>query len=109
MKRLLSIAMMLSTLTACNMFTAWRTIPAPGGCADCHTVPISANWNLAYRPVTLNDERGGQSFQQPGSLQPNSQKPVLPAETHKVEQLPCFDCHNSPDAAHKLMKGDFHH
>jgi len=109
MKRLLFIAIMLSTLTACKMFTAWRTIPAPGGCADCHTVPISANWNLAYRPATLNDERGGQSFQQPESLQPNIQKPKSVLETQKVEQLPCFDCHNAPDAAHKQLKGSFHH
>lgn len=109
MKRLLSIAIILSTLTACKMFTAWHTIPAPGGCADCHTAPISSNWNLAYRPVTLTDERGGQSFQQPESLQPNIQKPVSPTETQKVEQLPCFDCHNAPDAAHKQLKGNFHH
>lgn len=100
---------MLYLLTACNMFTAWRSIPAPGGCEECHTVPISANWKVAYRPATLTDERGGQSFQKPESLLPNSQKPPSALETQKIEQLPCFDCHNAPDAAHKPMKGKFHH
>jgi len=109
MKLLPIIVMMLSTLTACNMFTAWRSIPAPGGCEECHTVPISANWKVAYRSATLTDERGGQPFQTPASLLPNDQKPPSSLEKQKVEQLPCFDCHKSPDAAHKKMKGNFHH
>jgi hypothetical protein len=106
---LLLIALMLYLLTACTMFTAWRSIPAPGGCEECHTVPISANWKVAYRAATLTDERGGQSFQKPESVMPSGQKPASPLETQKIEQLPCFDCHNAPDSAHKEMKGKFHH
>lgn len=103
------IAIMVYMLTACTMFTAWRSIPAPGGCEECHKVPISSNWQLSYRPATLNDERGGQSFQSPGSLRPDTEKPLSSVQKQKVEQLSCFECHNSPNAAHKALKGKFHH
>jgi hypothetical protein len=103
------IAIMLYILTSCAMFTAWRSIPAPGGCEECHKVPISANWQVSFKPVTLTDERGREAFQSPESLMTNSQKPASSLEKQKVEQLPCFDCHNAPDASHKAMKGKFHH
>lgn len=110
MKLLLPLlAILLYMLTACTMFTALRSIPAPGGCEDCHKVPISANWQISYRPATLNDERGGQSFQTPESLMPAVSKPSTILEKQKVEQLSCFECHNSPNAAHKGLKGNFHH
>jgi len=99
----------LFLLSSCRMFTAWRTIPAPDGCAECHKVPISTNWQIAYKPVTLNDEKGGASFQSPQSLQPRVDKPSSQFEKQKVEGLACFECHNSPDSRHKTMKGNFHH
>jgi len=105
----LLIALMLYTLTGCRMFTAWRSIPAPGGCEECHKVPISSNWQLSYRPATLSDERGGQSFQTPASVMPASSKPASSLEKQKVEQLSCFECHNAPDESHKHLKGKFHH
>lgn len=106
---LLLSALLLYPLTACTMFTAWRSIPAPGGCEECHTVPISANWQVSFKPVTLTDERGREAFQQPESLISGGQKPTSPLEKQKVEQLSCFECHNSPDSAHKERKGKFHH
>jgi hypothetical protein len=96
-------------LTACSMFTAWRSIPAPGGCEECHKVPISANWQVSYRPATLSDERGGLAFQQPGSVIVSTAKPGSPVEKQMVEELACFECHRSPDASHKTVKGKFHH
>jgi hypothetical protein len=103
-------AIFVCLLTACSMFSAWRSIPPPGGCEECHKVPISANWQLTYRPATLYDERGGQPFQTPESMQPtNTSKPNSPLDKRKVEQASCFECHKSPDAAHKSMKGNFHH
>lgn len=106
---LLLIAIMLYLLAGCTMFKSWRSIPAPGGCEECHKVPISSNWQLSYRPATLSDERGGYAFQTPASVLPPSQKPGTPLERQKVEQLSCFECHNAPDSAHKQMKGNFHH
>lgn len=96
-------------LSSCAMFTAWRSIPAPGGCEDCHKVPISANWQVSYRPATLTDERNQPSFQSPESLLQRIDKPASAAERQKVEELSCFECHNAPNASHKTMKGKFHH
>lgn len=110
MKLLLPLtALLLYMLTACTMFSAWRSIPAPGGCEECHKVPITANWQVTFRPVTLNDERGGNSFQSPASLTSRIDKPASMAEKQKVEQLPCFDCHNAPNASHRGRAGKFHH
>ena len=103
------IAILLSTQTGCNMFKAWRSIPAPGGCEECHKVPISSNWQATYKPATLTDERGGYAFQKAESVQPPSQKPASSLEMQKVEQLACFECHNAPNAAHRQLKGNFHH
>jgi len=99
----------LFLLPSCRMFTAWRSIPAPGGCEECHKVPISANWQVSYKPVTLNDETGVASFQSPQSLMPKTEKPASSLEQQKVEGLACFECHNSPDTGHKTRKGKFHH
>jgi len=106
---LLLLAGALLTLNACTMLTAWRSIPAPGGCEDCHKVPISANWQVSIKSVGLTDERGGLSFQQPDSLMMRTEKPASSIEKQKLEGLACFECHNSPDTQHKQMKGRFHH
>lgn len=103
------ILIMLAALPGCNMFKAWRSIPAPGGCEECHKVPISSNWQLTYKPATLTDERGGYAFQTPASVLPASQRPSSPLEKQKVEQLACFECHNAPNSAHRQLKGNFHH
>lgn len=103
------IAITLYSLTACTMFTAWRSIPAPGGCEECHKVPISANWQVSYKPVILTDERAKEAFHLPESLVTKSERPVTGHEKQKVEQSSCFECHNSPDALHKSRKGSFHH
>ena len=58
------------SLTACSMFTAWKSIPPPGGCNECHTVEISANWKVLYQPVALSDERGSLPFQHPQYVMP---------------------------------------
>lgn len=109
MKLLLLSAIALYLMTACTMFTAWRSIPAPGGCEECHKVPISSNWQLSYRPATLTDERSQETFQRPESMITKGDKPETPLDKKKVEQLPCFDCHNAPDDRHKQRKGKFHH
>ncbi|NVO00592.1 MAG: cytochrome C [Geobacteraceae bacterium] len=106
---LLLSALSLYFMTACTMFTAWRSIPAPGGCEECHKVPISSNWQLSFKPVTLTDERNQEAFQRPESLITQTSKPGSAVEKQKVEQLPCFDCHNAPDETHKERKGKFHH
>lgn len=110
MKILLPIAMLLLyTLTACTMMNAWRSIPAPGGCEECHKLPIASNWQLSYRPAMLSDERGKLSFQTPQSTVTDRDKKPTQIEIQKLEQLPCFECHNAPDDTHKERKGKFHH
>jgi len=105
----LFLAGTLYMLSACAMFTAWRAIPPPGGCEECHKIPISANWQVTYRPADLSSDLHGASFQTPESLMPRTERPASIQEKQKVEELSCFECHNSPDAAHKSMKGKFHH
>ncbi len=96
-------------LVSCTMFTAWRAIPAPGGCEECHKVPISANWQVTYRPAVLSDERNRVYFQTDEYSQPVGAKPASSADKRKLEELACFECHNAPDSAHRAMRGKFHH
>ncbi len=106
---LVSGLLFLSLCTACTMFRAWRTIPAPGGCEDCHKVPISSNWQVSYRPAVLSDERNRVYFQtEEYTLQPGV-KPKSPVDKQMVEELACFECHNAPNSEHRTMKGRFHH
>jgi hypothetical protein len=105
----LLLAGTLYLLSSCAMFTAWRAIPPPGGCDECHKVQISTNWQVSYRPADLTSDLHVVSFQTPESLMPKTEKPASVQEKQKVEELTCFECHNAPDAAHKSMKGKFHH
>jgi hypothetical protein len=104
---LLSIVLLLSS--GCAMFTAWKTIPPPGGCDQCHTVPISANWQLAYKAPNLSDERDKLSFQTEQATMPQGPKPSSSLDIRKVEEQACFECHRSPNAKHKERKGSYHH
>jgi len=96
-------------ISGCAMFTAWKSIPPPGGCDQCHTVPISTNWQATFKPASISDERGRLSFQTPEYNQPYLGGQQSPLEEKKVEEKACFDCHKAPDKAHKQFKGRFHH
>lgn len=105
----LSVALVAILIDGCAMFTAWKSIPAPGGCDQCHTVALSTNWQVTYQAATVADERGRQSFQTPEYNQAASTIKGSPLENKKVEELACFECHKTPTAAHKGRKGRFHH
>ena len=110
MKRIiLSVIITLVALNGCSMFTAWKSIPAPGGCDQCHTVAISANWQITYHPATVADERGRQAFQTPEYNSTQNSNATSPIESKKVEELRCFECHKSPTPAHRERMGRFHH
>ena len=104
---LLSIVLLLSS--GCTMFTAWKTIPPPGGCDQCHTVPISANWQVVYKAPNLSDERDKLSFQTEQGTMPQGPKPASSLDIRKVEEQACFECHRSPNAKHLERKGRYHH
>ncbi len=92
------------------MFTAWRAIPPPGGCDQCHTVPISENWAVTYKPADLTDETGKLSFQSPQSVLPSSDKKGMSSlDLRKTQDLKCFECHKAPNKAHEGRSGRFHH
>ena len=93
----------------CTMFTAWTTIPPPGGCDQCHTVSISNDWQVAYKAPILSDERNRQYFQTESYTMPKTSKPASALDLRKVEELRCFECHKSPNKAHKERMGRFHH
>jgi hypothetical protein len=105
----LSCILSIFLVCGCAMFSAWKTIPPPGGCDQCHTIPISANWQVAYKPPILSDERNREYFQTGEYAMPKTAQPASSLELRKVEELKCFECHKAPDAAHKGRTGRFHH
>jgi len=106
---LLALASLVFAISGCSMFTAWKSIPPPGGCDQCHSVEISANWQVKYQVASITDERGRLSFQTPEYNQPTLGGQDSPLQSKKVEEKACFDCHNAPTPAHKERKGRFHH
>lgn len=106
---LLLILAVTTSLAGCAMFTSWKSIPPPGGCDQCHSVAISANWQVAYKPANVADERTRQAFQTPEYNMPQQNKLPSSLELKKVEELRCFECHKSPTPAHRERKGRFHH
>ena len=104
---LLCIPLLLSS--GCAMFGAWKTIPPPGGCDQCHTIPISNNWEVVYRAPALTDERDKLAFQSEQAIVPPQAKPASSLDLRKVTEQPCFDCHRSPNKQHRERKGRFHH
>lgn len=106
---LILVALSAVMTTGCAMFMSWKSIPPPGGCDQCHTIPISTNWQVAYQPVILSDERDRPYFQTEGYTMPQPAKPASTLDIRKVDELPCFECHKSPTPAHKGRIGKFHH
>lgn len=94
----------------CQMLTAWRSIPPPGGCDQCHTVAISNNWRVAYQAPNLSDERNTLAFQTPGyNMPPPADSTMSSLEVRKVQDLKCFECHRAPSEVHKDRAGRYHH
>lgn len=93
-------------LTGCAMFGSWRSIPPPGGCDQCHQVPIASNWKLVYQAATLPDEQGRLALLLPEAQLP---PPESQLQEQKLTEERCFRCHNSPDASHAQFKGRYHH
>lgn len=106
MRKMLLLLSGVIALAGCAMFTAWKAIPPPGGCDQCHTLPISANWEVAYKPVTLSDEGGRYSWHREESILPD---PESPLQQQKVTDEPCFRCHRGPNKAHTERLGRYHH
>ncbi len=106
---LLYVSLVALAVNGCAMLTAWKSIPPPGGCDQCHTVPISTNWKVSYRPADISDERGRLPFQTPEYNQQTLGGQERPKDSKQVEGKACFDCHRSPDFEHREYKGKFHH
>lgn len=103
------LAVLVCGIEGCTMFTAWKSIPPPGGCDQCHTAAISTNWKITYQAAVIADERGRQAFQTPEYNQASSTFKGSPLESKKVEELACFECHKTQTPAHAGKKGRFHH
>ena len=106
---LLSGAIFFEIFAGCAMFSAWKSIPPPGGCDQCHTVAISSDWKLSYQAPFLSDERNRDAYQSAEYTMPKTGKPLSALELRKVQDLKCFECHRSPNAAHRERVGRFHH
>lgn len=111
MKPLLpAVLLLVLALSGCSMFTAWKSIPPPGGCDQCHSVELNANWAVSYRAAMLSDERGQLAFQSPQQNTPIRQnQPASALELRKNDDPRCFSCHNAPTPAHKERSGRYHH
>ncbi len=97
------------TICGCAMLTSWKSIPPPGGCDQCHTVPISSNWQVTYEAAHLTDERNREYFQTPEATMPAAGRPASALDLRKIEDLQCFDCHRAPNKQHQGRKGHYHH
>jgi hypothetical protein len=106
---LLCVAIALVMLCGCAMFSAWQEIPPPGGCDQCHTLPINADWAVAYKAAILSDERNRDYFKTPEYNMPRTGQPASSLEVRKVAEQKCFDCHKAPNFSHKGRMGSFHH
>jgi cytochrome c5 len=106
MRKMLTPVLLTAFLVGCAMIGSWKAIPPPGGCDQCHTKQISANWKVAYSPAMLTDETGKNPWQKPESVQPPQTSPL---EQKKVTEERCFRCHKSPNKAHSEYKGRYHH
>jgi hypothetical protein len=104
-----ALVAVILALQGCTMFNAWKSIPPPGGCDQCHTVPISANWQISYQVAMVPDEQGRLAFQTPSYNLPATGEQRSPIESKKVEEQQCFECHKAPTPAHRERKGRFHH
>ena len=58
-------------LGGCAMFGAWKSIPPPGGCDQCHTVAISANWEVATGRPRFQTSRNGSTSRRRNTTSPN--------------------------------------
>ena len=96
-------------LVGCAMLTSWKAIPPPGGCDQCHSIEITANWSINYQVAHLTDERGREYFQTAAGSMPTTTRPVSALELKKGEEQPCFDCHKAPSSSHKERRGRYHH
>ncbi|OGR32226.1 MAG: cytochrome C [Desulfuromonadales bacterium GWD2_61_12] len=101
-----SLLLYFLLLTGCAMFNSWRSIPPPGGCDQCHQVPIATNWQFVYQPATLPDEQGRLGLQIPEAQLP---PPESILQEQKLTEERCFRCHSGPDASHAEFKGRYHH
>ncbi len=107
MKKILFVILCLTLiLSGCAMIKAWKSIPPPGGCDQCHFVEIGSDWRAINRPVTINDEMGRYSWQKPQSVLPPENSPM---DDRKVQELRCFRCHKGPDRKHIDYQGMYHH
>jgi len=93
-------------ISGCAMVSAWKTIPPPGGCNQCHVKQISADWVATIAPATINTETGRYSWQMPESTLPPESSPL---DERKVQELKCFRCHKGPDKKHIEYSGSYHH
>ena len=107
--RLVPLLVILGLATGCTMFKAWKSIPPPGGCNQCHTLPIKGDWEITYQAAILTDERDRLYFQTEQYNMPKGATPPSSLELRKEQDLACFECHKSPNKHHKERKGRYHH
>jgi hypothetical protein len=102
--------LLVLALPGCSMFTAWKSIPPPGGCDQCHSVELSGNWTVTYQAATVADERGQLAFQTPQHNAPiRGDQPSSALELRKADDSRCFACHKAPTPSHKERTGRYHH
>lgn len=110
MRRLVPIvALLLGVQTGCAMLPAWKRIPAPGGCDQCHSVSIAANWQVSYQAAAISDERGQLPFQSPHYNVPPARRDVPPRLEMRRSEQACFNCHAAPTPAHTGRTGHYQH
>jgi hypothetical protein len=103
------VGVLYAVLCGCAMFSSWKAIPPPGGCDQCHTVPIGNNWQVTYQAPHLTDERNREYFQSAEATMPARGRLDSSLDLRKAEDLQCFECHRAPNQQHVERKGRYHH
>ena len=103
---LITVLVFLVVLAGCAMWRAQKSITPPGGCDQCHVIPISANWQLVVKAAVLTDEATGTPpWQREESISPP--KPTTSARK-EIRGQQCFACHTGADAIHSGYSGTYH-
>ena len=105
MAKTVGLCLLLVVLVGCALLQPhWQTIPPPGGCDQCHRLPIAANWQAVASSVEV--PRAGERY--PWQRPEGNRTPDQPLPGQQLQEQDCFRCHRSPDLAHADYHGRYH-
>lgn len=97
--------LLMGGLVACTVLHhGGRAIPPPGGCDQCHRVPVSADWQAVLTSAEVPHPGERYPWQRPDAVGTTE----ATGPVHQNIEEACFQCHQSPDLAHADYHGRYH-